>query len=66
MKKNAKIVANDGNGRLEVIVRYQSKRYNLTSGETKKLVTKTAEHIADAIRNTPYHQYGPSNTTVSV
>jgi len=66
MKKNAKIVANDGNGIMEVTIRYRSKYSCLTAGETKRMVTKTAENVADAIRNTLYHQYGPSNTIVSV
>ncbi len=36
MKKNAKIVANDGDGRMEVTIRYRSKYSRLTVGETKE------------------------------
>ena len=66
MKKNAKVVAVDDNGRIEVLVRFRSPKFTLTSDETKQVARAAAEKIADAIRSIPFLNFGPSNTTVTL
>jgi 2-phospho-L-lactate transferase/gluconeogenesis factor (CofD/UPF0052 family) len=65
MKKNAKIVAIDDEGRMEITVRFKSTN-GLTKEEVNAVVVRAAERAADAIRDLPFVQYGPSNTTVSL
>lgn len=65
MKKNAKVVAVDGGDRIEVNIRFKSSN-GLTQNETKQVTRTAAERIADAIRNIPFVDYGPSNTVVTI
>lgn len=65
MKKNARIIADDGANRLEINVVFKS-RNGLMRDEVRKVTTKTARLIARQLKDLPYSDFGEENTRVQV
>ena len=65
MKRNAKIVANDGDVRVTVIVKLVSASGALSTTEANYVIEYGASAIADAIRTIPYTSFNPCNTKIA-
>lgn len=66
MKRNAKVVAFDGDERITVLIRINTNKYRLSKGEVGRIAVATANNVADGLRSLPYTKFGPHNTKVEV
>lgn len=64
MKRVRTIRADDGHGhKISIKVAFESTN-SLTPFEIAKVTTEATRHVADAIRNLSYTDFGPDNTIV--
>ena len=66
MKRTIRVVAYNGDTRIETVSKITVRPGCLVRSEVEHLAARTAAAIADGVRNLPYTNFGPENTVVKL
>ena len=64
MKRTVRVIAYDGDIRIETTAKITVRPGCLVRSEVQSLADKAAAAVADGIRGLPYTRFGPTNTVV--